>query len=179
MIMLGCTPPGRHTEQHDLFFTINHQLQQAIPAINNFWPEAAGKIHIDAWREVTEVNGYKVEVVLRQDAPTDSGLKLFFINLGGYKPGEFDEPHYKLLVVAKNLADAIKQAKQTAFYKHTGFKGAPSHVDDRFGVDVDDFFEVADVLPVAIREKYSLVITETNHAIPDEFHLGYLKLFKG
>ncbi len=178
MILLGCTPPGRHTEQHDLFFTINHSLQQAIPAINNFWPEVAGKIHIDAWREVTEVNGFKVEVVAKNDAPADQSLKLFFINLGGYKAGEFDEPHYKLLVVAENLSDAIKQAKHTAWYKHNRFPGAPSHVDDRFGVDVDDFFQVVDVLPEDIREKYSLFITPTTQPIPDKFHLGYLKLFK-
>jgi hypothetical protein len=62
MIMLGCTPPGRHTEQHDLFFTIHNSIQETIPAINHFWPEAAGKIHIDAWREVTEVNGYKLKL---------------------------------------------------------------------------------------------------------------------
>jgi hypothetical protein len=178
MIMLGCTPPGRHTEQHDLFFTIHNSIKETIPAINHFWPEAAGKIHIDAWREVTEVNGYKIEVVEKHKAQPSQSLKLFFINLGGYKQGEFDEPHYKLLVVASTMAEAIKQAKQTAFYKHTGFAGAQSHIDDRFGVDVDDVYEVHDILPESIRKQFSLVITAENNLAPDEFHLGYLKLFK-
>jgi hypothetical protein len=76
------------------------------------------------------------------------------------------------------MAEAIKQAKQTAFYKHSGFAGAQSHIDDRFGVDVDDVYEVHDILPESIRKQFSLVITAENNLAPDEFHLGYLKLFK-
>jgi len=178
MIMLGCTPPGRHTEQHDIYFTISTTLEDTVPGIKAFWPEAKGKIHIDAWREVNVVDGFKVEVVAKNEAPEQGDHKLFFINLGGYKPGEFDEPHYKLLIVAPDMATAIKQAKQTAFYKHTGFAGASSHIDDRFGVDVDDVFEVHDILPEAIRENFSLLITPANDEVPDDFNLGYLKLFK-
>lgn len=176
--MLGCTPPGRHTEQHDIYFTISTTLENTVPGIKVFWPEAQGKIHIDAWREVNFVNGFKVEVVAKYEATEQTDLKLFFINLGGYKPGEFDEPHYKLLIVAPDMATAVKQAKQTAFYKHTGFAGASSHIDDRYGVDVDDVFEVDDILPKAIRENFSLLITEAKEELPDVFNLGYLKLFK-
>jgi len=178
MIMLGCTPPGRHTEQHDIYFTISNTLEDTVPGIKAFWPEAKGKIHIDAWREVNLVNGFKVEVYAKNQATEQADLKLFFINLGGYKPGEFDEPHYKLLIVAPDMAAAVKQAKQTAFYKHTGFAGASSHIDDRYGVDVDDVFEVHDILPEAIRKSFSLLITEAKDEVPDEFNLGYLKLFK-
>ena len=49
------------------------------------------------------------------EAATD--LRLFFINLGGYQQGSFEEFHYKLLIVAPNQADAIKQAKKSDFYK--------------------------------------------------------------
>ncbi len=93
------------------------------------------------------VNGYQITVVAKNDAAEQQHLKLFFLNLGGYKPGEFEEPHYKLLIIAADMAGAVKQAKQTAFYKHTGFAGATSHIDDRYGVDVDDAFQVHDFLP--------------------------------
>jgi hypothetical protein len=178
MIMLGCTPAGRHTEQHDIYFTISTSLEETVPGIKAFWPEAKGKIHIDAWREVNLVNGFKVEVVAKGTATEQQDLKLFFINLGGYKAGEFDEPHYKLLAVAPDMAGAVKQAKQTAFYQHTGFAGAASHIDDRYGVDVDDVFEVHEILPGSIRDGFSLVLTEAKDRVPDEVNLGYLKLFK-
>lgn len=138
MVLLGCKPAGRHTEQHDIFFAIGNSLADLKPAMTGFWPEANGKIHIDAWREVNVVDGYQLKVV---PATANAGIKehrLFFINLGGYKKGEFEEQHYKMLVVARNLAEATRMAKNTAFYKHTGFEGAVAHIDDKYGVDVDD-----------------------------------------
>ena len=41
-----------------------------------------------------------------------SNLKLFFLNLGGYKEGDFEEYHYKVVTVAKSKAEAIKKAKK-------------------------------------------------------------------
>ncbi|MFL5808904.1 MAG: DUF1543 domain-containing protein [Flavisolibacter sp.] len=175
MTLVGATPKTRNTEQHDVFFGIADSVAELVPDLISFWPEAADKIHLDAWRTVTNVNGYKVEVVA---AGKNSGvIKLFFINLGGYKPNEFEEFHYKMIIAAANKGEAIQQAKQTAFYKHTGFKGAPSHIDDKFGVDVDDIFEINDILPKSMKEKYALSITGSKEQLPeDEIHLGYFKL---
>jgi Domain of Unknown Function (DUF1543) len=177
MLMLGCTPAGRNTEQHDMFFSVAETIKDLVPEIKAFWPEAKGNIHVDAWREVTQVNGYSITVVTK-DAATEAAEKLFFLNLGGYKPGEFDEFHYKMLAVAGDTAGAVKQAKQTAFYKHTGFKGAASHIDDKFGVDVDDLYKVEDILPEAVKQKYSLQVSKTNSMAEDEMHLGYFQLHK-
>lgn len=177
MLLVGCTPPGRHTEQHDVLFTIGDDLKSIVPDILNFWPEANGKMHVDAWREVTSVDGFRVEVV-EKDSDYNGGDKLFFLNLGGYKPDEFEEPHYKLLVIEKDKGAAIKRAKETAFYQHTGFVGAPSHIDDKYGVDVDDVFEIEDVLSPELKEKFSLSIFPAEGVEKDEFHLGYLPLQK-
>lgn len=49
MVMLGCTPKGRFTEQHDIFFGIGSNLKELVPDMKDFWPEAKGRIHIDAW----------------------------------------------------------------------------------------------------------------------------------
>lgn len=178
--MLGCRPAGRNTEQHDMFFAIGNTIKDLVPEIKAFWPEAKGDIHVDAWREVTQVSGYSITVIPKPDVstPEESADKLYFLNLGGYKVGEFDEFHYKMLAVAKDQAGAIAQAKQTAFYKHTGFKGATSHVDDKFGVDVDDLYQVKDILPAAVKQKYSLKLTASDSTIEDELHLGYFQLHK-
>ena len=177
MLLLGCRPKGRNTEQHDMFFGIASSLKELVPAINSFWTEAKGNIHIDAWREVTRVDGYMISVVVREEreAQTES---LFFINLGGYKEQEFEEYHYKVLAVAKTLDEAKLSAKRTAFYKHTGFKGAVSHIDDRFGVDTDDVHDVKDILSADMKEKYSIKITPDLSSPEDKLHLGYLPVYK-
>lgn len=175
MILIGATLPGRHIEQHDIYFGIGDDLKSLVPDLFNFWPEANGKIHIDAWREVTQVNGFRINVVEKGASNPD---KLFFLNLGGYKEGDFEEPHYKLLVVEQDKAAAIKRAKETAFYKHTGFAGAPSHIDDKYGVDVDDVFEIEEALSADFKEKFSLSIFHAEGGKNDEIHLGYLPLQK-
>lgn len=176
MLLLGCKPPGRHTEQHDVFFGIGNSIADLKPHIQQFW-KGAGTIHIDAWREVHNVDGYEVKVVERF-AENSSGMpQLFFINLGGYKQNDFEEYHYKMLVAAVDKAAAIKAAMQTAFYKHTGFKGATSHVDDKYGVDVDDIVAISDILAPVFKDRYMLQISpQSNTNLPeDEMHLGYLK----
>ncbi|UPQ79591.1 DUF1543 domain-containing protein [Flavobacterium azooxidireducens] len=177
MVMLGATPPGRLTEQHDIFFGIGKDLKELIPDMKAFWPEAKDQIHIDAWRKVSFVDDFTIDVVLREENLLNSE-KLFFINLGGYKENEFEEYHYKVLTVAQNKAEAIKKAKATSFYKHCGFKGATSHIDDKYGVDVDDIHEIEDILSAQFKEKFQLKITKTNSDQQDGLEIGYVKIDK-
>jgi hypothetical protein len=175
--MLGCRPEGRLTEQHDIFFGIGSSLGELIPSMKQFWSEAKGRIHIDAWQKVTFVDGFSIEVLDRNEKINNTE-KLFFINLGGYKENEFEEYHYKVLAVAQNKAEAIKKSKQTTFYKHCGFKGATSHIDDKFGIDVDDIYEIDDILSETFKSKFQLKITKSENGSEDEKHIGYLKLEK-
>lgn len=177
MILLGCKPAGRNTEQHDIFFGIATELKELKQDIVEFWKEANGRIHIDAWREVGYVDGFEISVVKKQDG-NNSSEKLFFLNLGGYKPGEFEEFHYKMLAVCPGKGMAITAAKKTAFYRHTGFKGATSHIDDKYGVDVDDVYEIEDILLARDKEQYQIMTRRVENFGEDEMHLGYLKLDK-
>jgi hypothetical protein len=177
MAMLGCTPKGRFTEQHDIFFGIGNSLKELIPDMKDFWPEAKGRIHIDAWQKVTCIDDFSIEVVSKE-TNLEQEERLFFLNLGGYKEGEFEEYHYKVLVVAKTQAEAIKKAKQTTFYKHYGFKGAESHIDDKYGVDVDDIHDIEEILSDKFKSQYRVKITKTNAISEDKKHIGYLKLDK-
>ena len=94
MLMLGCTPPGRHIEQHDIFFGIAHTLKDLVPEIKAYWPEPQ-RIHIDAWREVNKVEDFHIKIIPRSaDQPViEQDNKLFFINLGGYQENKFEEQH--------------------------------------------------------------------------------------
>lgn len=177
MVLIGCVPKGRNIEQHDVFFGIGNSVAEVLPLIKEFWPEAATTLHIDAWRAVTHVNGYSIQVA--ENSIMQSDFRLFFINLGGYKMGEFEEFHYKMIVVAADKGEAVKESKQTAFFKHTGFTGANSHIDDKYGVDVDDIYAITDILPSQLKSKYSIIVSEGNiDDQEDEIHLGYFKFDK-
>ena len=52
MVLIGCRPKGRHTEQHDIFFGIASALKDLIPEMYRFWPGAKGNMHIDGWRGI-------------------------------------------------------------------------------------------------------------------------------
>jgi hypothetical protein len=175
-LLLGCKPPGRHTEQHDIYISAANELKELVPEITAFWPEAP-KIHIDAWRRITEVNGYRIRLVPKNTEPAAPAVfQLFFLNLGGYQRGLFEELHYRMLVVAEDKGDAVNQAKASAFYQHTGFSGAVSHIDDKYGVDVDDVYTIEEILPDTIKQRFSVQITPAADLLPDEWHLGYTKL---
>ena len=115
MVLLGCKPKGRHTEQHDIFFGIAEEVKALVPAILEFWPEANGKIHLDAYREVNFVSGYQISIVEKQASENEN--KLFFLNLGGYTKNVFDEAHHKVLVVAKDETSAVSEVKKSSFFK--------------------------------------------------------------
>jgi len=179
MVIIGCKPAGRFTEQHDVFFGIGNSLSELAPQMNAFWKEASGRIHIDAWREITTVDDYAVRITEKQDIDDAAEkTKLFFLNLGGYKENEFEEYHYKIVTAAKDKGQAILRSKQTAFYKHCGFKGAESHIDDKYGIDVDDLYEIEEILPGEIKERYTISLSYVKDAIPDELHIGYVKIDK-
>lgn len=177
MILIGCRPKGRNTEQHDVFFGIARELKDLVPQIKAFW-KGAGTIHLDGWRIVNNVNGYSISISENTGERKEADANLFFLNLGGYKEGYFEEFHYKMLTVAKDKAAAGQHAKQTAFFLHTGFnKDAAAHIDDRFGVDVDDLFEIKDILPEEVKNKFAVIVEKSDAPLPDdEINLGYFKI---
>jgi hypothetical protein len=173
MLVLGCKPAGRHTEQHDVFFCIGNKFSDLNGYICNFWPDG-GRIHVDAWRKVCFVDGYRIRVVPREGRKP-SRHHLYFLNLGGYQPGNMDELHHKMLVIGINKADAIKKAKSSTFFKTMQFQNAHSHVDDQYGVDIDDLYRIEDILPAEMKSIFALEISpEPGEA--DELHIGYTKL---
>ena len=185
MVQLGGRPKGRLIEQHDVFFGVANQMSELIDDINNHWPEVNNKWHIDSYRAITKVGNHTVKLIESDNqAAPDNGLKLFFINLGGYQQGSFEEFHYKLLVVATSQADAIKQAKQRDFYKQLTFKdktspfNAASHIDDKFEVDIDDIYNVNDLVSniQILIEPMINNSHELANADEDKEYVGYLSI---
>ena len=181
MLLIGSKAPGRHVEQHDFFFGISASLKDLVPDIKAFWREAGSSIHIDGWREVNSVDGYGIKVVLKGEANIDSAEKLFFINLGGYQANKLEEQHYTVLSVQKDRAIAIQQSKKTVFFKTNtiaAVKGANAHIDDKYGIDVDDIYNIEEMLTPEHKTRYHIQITSSVNLPEDEIHLGYFKLDK-
>jgi len=178
LLLLGSKAPKRNVEQHDYFFGIANTLKELVPQIKAFWPEAGNSIHVDGWRLVTNVDGYEIKVMPRTGLTPPSERKLFFINLGGYQPNKLEEQHYTVLTVQENRASAVQDAKKTAFFKANSIKGANSHIDEKYGIDVDDIYRVEDILDPQQKEKYHIVIEPGSDLKADHIHLGYFKLDK-
>ncbi|WP_352337411.1 DUF1543 domain-containing protein [Psychrobacter sp. 16-MNA-CIBAN-0192] len=195
MIKIGARPKGRLIEQHDIYFGIGEQIGDFVESINSHWSEVKNKWHVDAYRQVTVVDNYRIQWQATTDAPninTEQSLKLFFINLGGYLAGEFEEFHHKLLIVAPDQADAIKQAKQSEFHKRFSFQdkatpfNAASHIDDKQQVDIDEIYNVNDLLSGGRLMITPLIPADTNTNAEmdgaleqeDKSYIGYLSLKK-
>ncbi|WP_407402085.1 DUF1543 domain-containing protein [Chryseobacterium sp.] len=176
-ILLGATPQGRNVEQHDVFFGIAETIKELYPAIREFWKEAGQTYHMDGYQEVKYADGYEVKIVPREKNPL---LKqLYFVNLGGYKKGYFEEFHQQSLLVGFSMAEIVKKAKASTFYKTMGFPKAVSHIDEKYGVDIDDVFAVDDILPLAMKEKYSIILEPTDTKDQINFSkVGYIKINK-
>ena len=174
-IILGATPKGRHIEQHDVFFGIAGTLHDLVPDIKDFWKEAKGKIHLDAYQEVKFVDGYTVKIVEKTEQIQENHL--FFVNLGGYKKGFFAEFHEQHLMVGTSIGQVVKKVKKTEFYRTMGFDKAVSHIDDKHGVDIDDIFTVNDILPGKMREKYSIILEKSDEPNQENIsEVGYFKI---
>ncbi len=180
MVLLGSKAPDRNVEQHDYFFGIAKSLKDLVPAFKAFWPEAGNSLHIDGWRKITKVGNYRINVIERNEhLPASTTEKLFFINLGGYQAGKLEEQHYTVLSVNEDRLQAIKESKRTIFFKTNSLKGAANaHIDEKYGIDVDDIYRIEDVLASEFKDEYCIEITPDTDLKEDEIWLGYMKLDK-
>ena len=192
MLLLGSKAPQRNVEQHDYFFGVARSLKELVPEIKAFWPEAGTSIHIDGWREVNFVEGYQIKAALKEE-PTALGegenvliadtaglapKSLFFINLGGYQENILEEQHYIVLTVQDDRAQATQHAKKTVFFKKNSIKGANSHIDEKYGIDVDDIYRIEEILSASQKERFQINISPVEESTADQVHLGYFKLDK-
>jgi len=184
MVQLGGRPKGRLIEQHDIFFGVANEVSELIDDINHHWPEVKNKWHIDSYRAISKVDNYAIKLVeSSSQAESANDLKLFFINLGGYQQGSFEEFHHKLLIVAATQADAIKQTKQSKFYKQFTFKdkaspfNAASHIDDKFEVDIDNIYNVNDLIS-NVRLLIEPMANDSHELVnaDDKEYVGYLSI---
>ena len=125
--VLGGTAPGARTELHDVAFAVGHGIEEVHDQLLDAWFGTPEGLHVDAWTILDAITGYRVH--LQQEAP-ENDLRLYFVNIGGYQPGEFGERHAWGFFGATTRAEAKRQAKATLLRGHES-----PHKDNLYQVD--------------------------------------------
>lgn len=133
--VLGGTAAGAKTELHDVAFAVGASLEGVHDQLLDAWFGDPRGLHVDAWCVLDRVAGYRVQL---SRTPPDNGLNLYFINIGGYRPGVFGEHHAWGFFGAPDKSEAKRRAKQTLLQGHHEI-----HKDDLH--EVDDCLQVARV----------------------------------
>ena len=131
--VLGGTAHGARTELHDVAFAVGDSLEAVHDQLLDSWFGKPRGLHVDAWCFLDSVEGYRVRLAR---TPPGNGLHLYFINIGGYRPGVFGEHHAWGFFGAPDKAGAKQRAKQTLLRDHV-----ETHKDDLH--EIDDCLQVA------------------------------------
>ena len=135
LFYVGGEAPGANIEVHDVQFVAAETPQQAFPRLIERWYGIPESLHVDTYSRVTWADGYDVALA---SEPPRSDHRLWFLNIGGYRPGHIAELHACGLFVARSRAEAKKRAKKALLTD-----AVLRHTDDQ--IDIDDCLHVSDV----------------------------------
>lgn len=158
-IYIGGEFKGANIELHDMRFVVAASIADTYEELKRQWWGIPKSLHIDCWAEISEVDGYKVE--LRPEAFTGPE-RLFYVNLGGYDIAEFTEQHKNIFIVARNVPEAKKKA-----IKHAKQWKVP-HRDEMY--EAEQAFSLNDC---GLSQKLYLHLTPTAETRPLHFVCGY------
>ena len=130
--VLGGTASGARTELHDVAFAVGESLEAVHDQLLDDWFGDPRGLHVDAWCFLDTVAGYRLQ--LSRTSP-DNGLHLYFVNIGGYRAGEFGERHTWGFFGAPDKSVAKAHAKRRLLQ---GFESV--HKDDLH--EIDDCLQV-------------------------------------
>ncbi len=134
-VYLGGRAPRCNTELHDVVFVVGASIEATYEQLMDKWFGDPLRLHIDSWLELDVIDGYRV--TLRSE-PATHPEKLYFINLGAYRPGEFTELHANAFLVAPD-EKTVKQRAKRELMRGT----LQVHTDDLY--DIDDCLEIAEI----------------------------------
>lgn len=158
-VYLGGRAPKCNTELHDVVFVVGETIEHTYPQLLEKWFGSPERLHIDSWVELNVIDGHRV--VLKQEPRTEL-KKLYFINMGGYRPGEFSELHANAFLVAANQDEVKRRAKAELL---VGMSEV--HKDDLF--DLDDCLEVREINGVHVHLEPTT--TTTSLEVHSEYHM--------
>jgi hypothetical protein len=163
-IYIGGEFPGANIEVHDVRFVVADVIEETYAALRRDWWGVPRSLHIDCWAQITHADGH--DVSLRSE-PFTGPEKLYFVNLGGYEPGEFAERHRNVFVVAESEGKAKSRATKSV--RHW----ADPHKDDLY--EAEQAFCLTDQ-PVG--ERLFVHLTPASPSIEPSFNCQYIPIRK-
>ena len=128
LVVLGGRTASSHIELHDVRFVAGRSIEETLPDLRRQWFGRREGLHLDSFMAVRAIDGYAVHLGREPSPPRPQ--RLWFVNLGAYRPDSLAELHHFGLVVASS-AQAAKAAA-----KRQWLRGAlQAHKDDLFAVD--------------------------------------------
>ena len=162
VVMLGGRAEGCRIELHDVAFAVGESLEATHQQLLDQWFGEARGLHVDAWAVVDQVEGYRVS--LEPEPPRDDEpVRLYFVNIGGYRPGDLAEQHGYMVLAASGKAQAKARAKRLLLAGHKS-------------VHKDDLYEVDDLLEISRVDGLHIHLTPDSGARAPEVVNGYFPL---
>jgi hypothetical protein len=128
LVVLGGRSASSHIELHDVRFVAGRSIEDTLPELRRQWFGRREGLHLDSFMAVRAVDGYAVRLGREPSAPGPE--RLWFVNLGAYRPDSLAELHHFGLVVASSAVAAKAAAKRQ------WLQGAlQQHKDDLWAVD--------------------------------------------
>lgn len=162
-VLLGGRAEGCHIELHDIVFTVAESIEAAQPHLQKKWFGNPYRLHIDAYIELNQIDGYDVLLSKEKPFTTDTDKTLYFINFGGYQKNLFDEVHQRAFYVAESKISALQRAKSELCINLS-----EQHCDDNLVVD--------DILRIDAIDNYYVELKPRSIEKPIEIVSKYQKL---
>jgi hypothetical protein len=146
-------------EVHDVRFAAAERMEDAYDGIRDSWWGTPESLHLDCWGELTSADGHNITL---QKTPQQRGDKLWFVNLGGYADGDFNELHKNIFVVAPTASKAKIRALKTIL----DWKGR--HKDEIFEVE-----GIASIDDILAKSGHFIHLEKTDTPVPFAFKYGF------
>ncbi len=134
-VVLGGRAPKCNIELHDVVFAVGETIEDTYQQLLGKWFGLPEKMHIDCYMVLDVVDGFEVSL---QSEKNELQEKIFFINMGAYRAGDFMEHHANMFLVDTKDANVKTRAKQKLL---KGFDEV--HKDDLY--DIDDMLSITEV----------------------------------
>ena len=116
IVVLGGRSLKSNIEIHDVRWVIGETIEDTFPELRKQWLGKKSGLHIDSYKCIKYVDGYKIVVSksnkYSSNSPNTKKLSLWFVNLGGYNPKKMYEEHEFNLIVAEKANEAKIKAKK-------------------------------------------------------------------
>ena len=177
IVVLGGRSLKSNIEIHDVRWVLGESIEDTFPELRKQWLGKRRGLHIDSYKRIKYVDGYKVAVskYIKNDdwiTPQAKEKSLWFINLGGYDPNKMYEEHNFTLVVAEEALEAKRKAKKNW---ESNLKN--KHNDDYSGIK--NFEQIDDLHSIKKIKGWEIKLISDPHKrsekiVPDWY--GYMRI---